>query len=577
MPPELDNMDPEMGATPEMDAEMPADDAGGETIGTHGEVDREGEMAKAQLTKLASYSGKLLDEIQDDDQLEAWVQSKIAIAADNIAAVYHYLAYEMKFAEISESLQRSTLSEGQRRVATARLMEAKAKMAALKKAQAIKMSEDITDQDTGANPYASKAEPEEKEENKTSKKVAPAREREEEDTEPCEHCGGAGHVPKTPTEWHPHVKAKAAAYNKKTRAHHAAMKRLDAEEGIEEGFDAEDKVGSTRKTATGVHTKTATGSIHKNTSYADGGDDDVIQRSGKGTKSHAKAMSASEKKDRAPHQKQSKTGTWGMKDHQKFDNRKEVNEGIEHMADLAHHHACEYAKHHKMGNLEHAMHHKEQVEECGGMMSHGSNGSIFHKHPGLNNGQMYECGAMAPIAEAKKAKPDFLDMDKDGNKKESMKKAIKDKKVSEAAKPSAGLSKAKKSAVVKDAKAGKDIGKPGKSFDKVAKAAGGGKKGEKIAAAAMWKNIKETTAYIEEKKDLPGKQEKLDVDKDGKLEKSDFAALRAGKKAKETVKESSEFTRMQAQLGRLNRNENLQLNEGSEVDQIRALTKRLLG
>ena len=31
----------------------------------------------------------------------------------------------------------------------------------------------------------------------------------------------------------------------------------------------------------------------------------------------------------------------------------------------------------------------------------------------------------------KKAKPDFLDMDKDGNKKESMKKAIKDKEVNE--------------------------------------------------------------------------------------------------------------------------------------------------
>ncbi len=58
------------------------------------------------------------------------------------------------------------------------------------------------------------------------------------------------------------------------------------------------------------------------------------------------------------------------------------------------------------------------------------------------------------------------------------------------AKPSAGLSKAKKSAVVKKAKAGKDIGKKGKGFEKVAKAAGGGEKGEKIAAAAMWKNIK---------------------------------------------------------------------------------------
>ena len=55
-------------------------------------------------------------------------------------------------------------------------------------------------------------------------------------------------------------------------------------------------------------------------------------------------------------------------------------------------------------------------------------------------------------------------------------------------KPSAGMSKGEKSSLAKKASAGKDIGKPGKSFDKVAKAAGGGEKGTKIAAAAMWKN-----------------------------------------------------------------------------------------
>jgi hypothetical protein len=58
----------------------------------------------------------------------------------------------------------------------------------------------------------------------------------------------------------------------------------------------------------------------------------------------------------------------------------------------------------------------------------------------------------------------------------------------ESAKPSAGMSKGEKSTVAKKAQAGKDIGKPGKSFDKVAKTAGGGAKGTKIAAAAMWKN-----------------------------------------------------------------------------------------
>jgi hypothetical protein len=45
-------------------------------------------------------------------------------------------------------------------------------------------------------------------------------------------------------------------------------------------------------------------------------------------------------------------------------------------------------------------------------------------------------------------------------------------------------------AAKKKASAGKDIGKKGKSFAEVAAKAGGGEKGKKIAAAAMWKNIK---------------------------------------------------------------------------------------
>lgn len=57
-------------------------------------------------------------------------------------------------------------------------------------------------------------------------------------------------------------------------------------------------------------------------------------------------------------------------------------------------------------------------------------------------------------------------------------------------KPSAGLSKKKKSETVKKAKAGKDVGKKGKNFDEVAAKAGGGEKGRRIAAAAMWRNIK---------------------------------------------------------------------------------------
>ena len=149
-------------------------------------------------------------------------------------------------------------------------------------------------------------------------------------------------------------------------------------------------------------------------------------------------------------------------------------------------------------------------------------------------------------------KPDFLDIDKDGDKKEPMKKAAKEKKMEEGfptvadakaraekekttgkfdkketgtgtvytrksstftdggddsdvkkakkskkesfeveskEKPSAGMTKKEKSTVVKKAKAGGDIGKPGKGFAKVEKAAekGGAKNPKAVAAAAMWK------------------------------------------------------------------------------------------
>jgi hypothetical protein len=83
------------------------------------------------------------------------------------------------------------------------------------------------------------------------------------------------------------------------------------------------------------------------------------------------------------------------------------------------------------------------------------------------------------LAEGKTAKPDFLDIDRDGNKTEPMKKAAKDK----------GLGEADYSA--KKAAAGKDIGKPGKAFAQIAKDAAGRygskEKGEKVAGAVLKK------------------------------------------------------------------------------------------
>lgn len=69
-------------------------------------------------------------------------------------------------------------------------------------------------------------------------------------------------------------------------------------------------------------------------------------------------------------------------------------------------------------------------------------------------------------------------------------------------KPSSGLSKEKKSDVAKKAAAGKDIGKKGKGFEKIASKAakkyGSEEKGKKVAAAAMWKNIKREGAEGED-------------------------------------------------------------------------------
>ena len=59
------------------------------------ETDEEGGMAKSQLYKMAKYAIMLHDSLEDDTQLEAWVQSKITIASEYIGKVKHYLEYEM--------------------------------------------------------------------------------------------------------------------------------------------------------------------------------------------------------------------------------------------------------------------------------------------------------------------------------------------------------------------------------------------------------------------------------------------------------------------------------------------------
>jgi hypothetical protein len=58
------------------------------------EVDYEGEMAKSELYRLVKNSQELMQMLDDDTQLEAWVQSKITKAADYISSVSQYLGFQ---------------------------------------------------------------------------------------------------------------------------------------------------------------------------------------------------------------------------------------------------------------------------------------------------------------------------------------------------------------------------------------------------------------------------------------------------------------------------------------------------
>jgi len=58
--------------------------------------DEEGGMAKAQLQKIEMYAAKLNEMIHPDDELEGWVQAKLAVVAAYMGDVKHYLDYELK-------------------------------------------------------------------------------------------------------------------------------------------------------------------------------------------------------------------------------------------------------------------------------------------------------------------------------------------------------------------------------------------------------------------------------------------------------------------------------------------------
>ena len=58
--------------------------------------DLEGEMAKNQLINIAKYAIAMAKGLDDNQELESWVQSKITLAQDYISKVKHYLETELQ-------------------------------------------------------------------------------------------------------------------------------------------------------------------------------------------------------------------------------------------------------------------------------------------------------------------------------------------------------------------------------------------------------------------------------------------------------------------------------------------------
>jgi len=448
-------------------------------------------MAKADLYKLANYSFKLFKKLEDNAQLEGWVQAKITKAADYIASVYHYLEYEMEFSEYGHKLDNSdVLSEGQKRALKNKLMEAKAKIKELKVKQAAKAKDKVEE----------------------TRMIGGGKE------ESCTECGGTGMRLTMGMPVPDRVEKKIEKYKRLTKATHAANKRLDKNgDGIvsKEEEEASKGIGEEMSSTGGEITRPSKG-VTRHTHNPKRFTDEPHTE----PKSQAKSRSAA---DKAGDKASDKAAAKDSKDYEKKNpgtvTRVKDGKKVDPNAPK-----------------------EKEVDEAQGGHSYGQG-----------------------VYEGKGKKPDFLDVNKNGNKKEPMEKALADKKAG----PKKGVNPfAKKDAKVVEALKGKqkkldtdndnDIDaddlsnlrskKTKKNESYVAQAVAEAKKGKKPAFLDAINN---------DEKEEPMKKAVADK--------------------KETVKESSELTRMLELTGRLNLNENVIVKESNEVDQLRALTKRLLG
>ena len=386
--------------------------------------DDEGGMARADLYRAAKHSMKLFQMIQNNQQLEGWVQAKITKAADYLDSIYHYMEYQVKF--------------GQGAVASS--------------------VDDITgDMETAAR-AAEEADDETKEmeesmnyEQHLKALLESAVKKAKKDYD------GDGKIETNKDEvWG--SRAKAAA--KSGKPFKEGFPTVDDAKKNAQGTSSM-KVGDKKKSATGgTIEKTATGIKHtagKNYSGRGAESDKKVKEGVMDTvKSVAKKVGkAITGPDDEELLQRLEKETGGKRPPKKDEKVKEAKfDPLKHVKNPTPGEKAA-AKDVKRGSYADRAAMLKSAEKDGRLKEADAKCNHTEKREKCPVHGLKECGSSMAY---------------------------------EAAKPSAGMSKGAKSALVKKAQAGKDIGKPGKSFDKVAKAAGGGEKGKKIAAAAMWKN-----------------------------------------------------------------------------------------
>lgn len=400
-----------------------------QTLIPPGETDHEGEMARADLVKLATYSEKLYKKIDNNAQLESWVQAKITKAADYITSVYHYLEYEMPLSDYGKQLDNAEVySESQRAAIKNKLIEAKEVLKTLKIAQADKLAEA-----------------------KSSKAKKDYDQDGEIESEKDEVIGS---------------RRKAAGLDK-------------SKKDVELNELSTDTMKSYAKSATQDLTDKATKLARTDSSKKQSDLTRKVVNRNKGIATAIDKMEEdSEQDDATSTAKYDKLGLPVAESSNLDESKQSVNfdevdlSNLTRIRDLD---ELKSAAFELISKPSKRPMKPEKVEWFKNVLDQKTNTASVIK-------MMYDL---------------FLSGEGYGviGSKGSTKQSSYRNKFNEAdAKPSAGLSKEKKSAVVKKAVAGKDIGKPGKGFEKVAdKAAkkyGSKEKGAKVAAAAMWKNIK---------------------------------------------------------------------------------------